>query len=383
MAGIYIHIPYCKQACNYCDFHFSTTRTTQDNFGSALLREIELTEGYLDGESLGSIYFGGGTPSIMPSVFIEQVIAKIKRVHACSPDLEITLEANPDDLNREYLQAIHETGVNRLSIGIQSFRNEDLQLMNRAHSSIDARQCMQDARKAGFENINCDLIYGIPDLSQKDWQNNLEEMASFEPEHLSLYALTIEPQTAFHNWVDTGKMKPVKDDLQADQFVAAKDFLTKLGYEHYEISNYSKPGFRSRHNASYWLGAKYLGLGPSAHSYNGTSRRWNVANNRKYIAAMESGQLDYEEEQLDAVTRYNEYVLTSLRTSWGADLNFIKDHFGLALAEDFKNAATFRIESGLMKVDSATYTLTDEGFLLADRIASDLFADSHETADKS
>lgn len=341
----------------------------------ALLREVALTRSYLTGEKIESIYFGGGTPSILSAAYISSMLNKIMEHHDVSDDAEVTLEANPDDLSSTYLAEIAKIGINRLSIGIQSFRDEDLELMNRSHSARQAQRCVEAAHAAGITNINCDLIYGLPNLNDEAWAENLKVVLALKPTHLSVYSLTIEKNTAFHAWARNGKIKVPSSDQQADQFLIARKALIAAGFEHYEISNYAKPGFYSKHNASYWLGKKYLGLGASAHSYNVQSRQWNVANNRQYIDSIMDGFVPREIERITPAIGFNEYVLTSLRTSWGADLNHIEKTFGKQLSDYFEDLAKPRIDTGLITCKDRNYTLTEAGFLVADRIAADLFTE--------
>lgn len=375
MAGIYVHIPFCKQACHYCDFHFSTTTSYQQELVESLTLELQLTKDYLSGEAVSSIYFGGGTPSLVGSKAIESIINKIYNLHAVEPTAEVTLEANPDDLNSEMLGLFKSAGINRLSVGIQSFLDEDLKLLNRAHNSAEASQCIGQIREAGFENFTCDLIYGLPNQTLDMWSENIDRLLAFKPNHVSFYCLTIEPKTVFDKWTRDGKIAEADEDLQSDMFLLARDRLKAAGYDHYEVSNYALPGFESRHNSSYWKGANYLGIGPSAHSFNGSSRSWNIANNRQYMTAIQEANLPSTVEEIDTNTAYNEYVLTTFRTKWGADSDTILERFGDELHAYFLAKAIKHLAKGVMVQENGNFKLTSEGLLMADGIASDIFTE--------
>lgn len=373
MSGIYIHIPFCKQACHYCDFHFSTSIKTKGNILQSITKEIEIQKDYLSNNSLSSIYFGGGTPSILSAKELQEIINKIKEYHTLDKDIEITLECNPDDLNEEKLKALLAIGINRLSIGIQSFRDEDLTLMNRAHNAMEAHNVVELAKKAGFTNMTIDLIYGIPGLENENWKKNLQKAIELDVPHISSYCLTIEKGTAFGHFVDKGKLKPVDENTASDQYLVMVKMLTEAGYEHYEVSNFSKPGFISRHNSSYWKNKKYLGIGPSAHSFDGNSRQWNIANNVKYIKAIENKALFYEKEILDINTRYNEYILTGLRTYWGIDLGYVFSEFDIDFSKIYQDYIDQLIKEGDAELNKDIFKLTEKGLLKADGIASELF----------
>jgi oxygen-independent coproporphyrinogen III oxidase len=373
MAGVYIHIPFCKQACHYCNFHFSTTLTLKNDFSDALLKEIALRRDYIEDETVDTIYLGGGTPSLLTSDELGRIFQRLHSTFRIGDDAEITFEANPDDIDPGKLNLWKQHGINRLSIGIQSFFKEDLVWMNRAHNEIQAVECVKLAQQAGFHNMSIDLIYGTPTLTDERWMQNMQTAVSLKVPHLSCYALTVEPGTALDAMTRKRKSLPVSTDDQARQFLMMTDFLTSHGYEHYEISNCSLPGMRSRHNSSYWSGANYIGLGPSAHSFNGTSRQWNVANNALYIKSLANNQVPYEQEVLSDAQRFNEYVMTSLRTKEGTDLALTKQRFGNASAEHLiKNAAKF-IERMWMVNEGNKLVLTKQGKLFADGIAADLF----------
>ncbi len=373
MAGIYLHIPFCKQACHYCNFHFSTSLKYKDEMVAAMLRELELQQAYLGGEPVETIYFGGGTPSLLDQRDLDLFFDQIFKHYPIGPgELEITLEANPDDLTPQKIKELRQTPVNRFSIGIQSFSEDDLKFMNRAHNAREALACIRNAQDAGYENLTVDLIYGSPTTSDAQWATNLQQVFDFEIPHLSSYCLTVEEKTALAHFVKTGKSKPVDEEQAARQF----EFLVKQteaqGFEHYEISNFAKPGWHSRHNSSYWKGAKYLGIGPSAHSFDGVSRQWNVANNAAYLRSLNEGEIPFEKEILTPEQRYNEYVMTSLRTMWGCDLKKIGE---LGYEEHFLKNVEPYLSEGIVERSDAIFKLTPKGKFLADGVASQLFVD--------
>ena len=368
MAGIYIHIPFCKQACYYCNFHFSTSLRYKNDLAAALLKEIELQKKYLENESIETIYFGGGTPSLLEIEDIKSQIEKIKSLFPVSENAEVTLEANPDDITEEKLISWKEIGINRLSIGIQSFYDDDLKWMNRAHNSKQAMDNLLLAKKY-FNNITIDLIYGIPQLTNERWKQNVETAISFNIPHLSCYALTVEQKTPLFKMIREHQSEDVNPDKQSEQFLLLMHWLEEAGYEHYEISNFAKPGFRSQHNSSYWQGKKYLGLGPSAHSFNEKSRQWNISNNSIYIDSINNGIIPFEKEELNNTQRLNEYIMTSLRTMEGLDLNKVDR----STSDKLQAASKKYIDSGLMKLTDEHLRLTNEGKLLADGIAAALF----------
>ncbi len=377
MAGIYIHIPFCKQACHYCDFYFSTNQLNVNDLVDALNTELHLQQHYLAGEPINTIYFGGGTPSILDARLITSILETIRALFVVDAGAEVTLEANPDDLDPDKLAALKEAGVNRLSIGIQTFDNQVLKFLNRAHSATDAIQCLDEARKAGFGNISIDLIYAIPGQDEVQWKKNLDRALSLQPEHISAYSLTIEEKTVFGNWVKKGKIKPVGEDVSAHQLELLSTTLSNAGYHHYEVSNFAKPGFESRHNSNYWKQVNYLGIGPSAHSFNGESRQWNLSNNHLYIRAIRKGHVPAEKESLTRTDKVNEYILTTLRTSWGCDAGFLKDRYDYDLLADQKEYVQSLIASKMATSESGLLKLTSKGRLLADKIASDLFLTGH------
>jgi oxygen-independent coproporphyrinogen-3 oxidase len=373
LAGIYIHIPFCRKACHYCNFHFSTNLSSKALMVAALVQEAGMSKDYLQGAAVGTIYLGGGTPSLLSTEELRDILQAIGAHHSVEPGAEITLEANPDDISAEKIGQWKEIGINRLSIGVQSFRDADLQWMNRAHQADQARMAIITARNAGFLHDSIDLIYGIPGLSDADLIQNLEMAISLGSPHLSCYALTVEQKTALAKDIQTGKMPDTDPQQQARQFLLLIDYLTKAGYEHYEISNFALPGHRSRHNSSYWQGIPYLGLGPSAHSFNGKSRRWNTSVNARYLQQINAGILPFEEEQLSPVQQLNEYLMTSLRTLEGMDLKKIITAWGEEAGDRIHRNIGSYLEKGKIYQDGSKFILTKEGKLFADGIASDLF----------
>lgn len=374
MPGLYLHIPFCKQACHYCNFHFSTSLKNKKELIAALQKEIIIRKDELDSLSLSTIYLGGGTPSLLSSDELQQIFETINQHYNIDNDAEITLEANPDDLSKQYLQSLCDTAINRLSIGIQSFFDEDLKFMNRAHKAEEAQHCIENAQAAGFYNLTIDLIYGTPGLSDDKWKRNLAIAFEYKIPHISSYCLTVEPNTALDHFVKKGKAPAVDEEQAARQFEILMQKMSAAGYDHYEISNFARPGFYAKHNSNYWKGAPYLGIGPAAHSFVGQTRRWNVAHNPKYIQILQSEHIDglYEEEHLSAVQIYNEYVMTGLRTIWGCDFEKIKG-MGPSYSSHFLAASAPWVEAGKMKKQDDQYLLTNDGRLLADRIAMELF----------
>lgn len=378
MAGIYIHIPFCKQACHYCDFHFSTSLKKKSEMLMALKKEIKLRKDELEEMVIETIYFGGGTPSILKVEEIEELIGAVYSNYRVSSEPEITLEANPDDVlsvraqSRTVFEDYLKIGINRLSIGIQSFFEEDLKLMNRAHDALEAKKCLEDA-KTHFQNISVDLIYGIPGMSDARWNTNIETALEFDIPHISAYALTVEPKTALAHFIAEGKMANVDDEQAERQFHQLVAILDDDGFVNYEISNFGKPGFFSKNNTAYWQGKPYLGIGPSAHSFDGKKRGWNVRNNSKYITSLNDGQLPIEREVLSKRDRYNEYIMTGLRTIWGVSLKKIRNDFGPKYAEYLKKQSEKYVRQHLLFWDGEILLTTKKGKFLADGIASDLF----------
>jgi oxygen-independent coproporphyrinogen-3 oxidase len=373
VAGIYIHIPFCKQACNYCNFHFSTSMAHKDALLDALCKEIALRSNYLIDKSLDTIYFGGGTPSLLSIPELNRIFSTLEKYFDLTHLKEVTLEANPDDLNSDYIQRLrNESRIDRLSIGIQSFREEDLVFMKRAHNSGEALDCIQLAKNAGFEKFTIDLIYGTPGMSDDVWLNNLRIADELGMEHLSCYALTLETGTPLAKEV---RKRPEFTPLEADaerQFRILMEFAERHGYEHYEISNFARNAQYAVHNSAYWKGAAYLGLGPSAHSFDGSSRSWNISNNQQYIKSLNESSLPLETEELTLKDQYNEWILTRLRTKWGLDPAF-PDTLHTGWSEKFEASIKEFVENGFVKWNGEVYLLTTEGKLLADYISSALF----------
>ena len=376
MSGIYIHIPFCKQACHYCDFHFSTSMKKKDEMVLALAKELQLRkdEFQYDAEfpCIETIYFGGGTPSVLNVEDIKLLIDTVRQNYPVSQNPEITLEANPDDLSEENLSAFAAIGINRLSIGIQSFFEEDLKLMHRAHDSVQAKKCLELATRY-FDNISLDLIYGIPGMTNERWRQNIETALSFGIPHISSYALTVEPKTALNKLIQTGKVAEPKDEVAQEHFMILVETLEANGLVHYELSNFGQENYFSRNNSAYWLGKKYLGIGPSAHSYDGVSRSWNVANNTLYLKAIQNNELPCEAEILTQEDRYNEYIMTGLRTIWGVSLIRIEQEFGTDYLNYLKQQSQKFIHDGLLIITDEILKPTLKGKFLTDGIASDLF----------
>ncbi len=376
MPGIYIHVPFCKQKCHYCNFYSVASFKYRDAFIPALLREIKLRNNYLSGKNINTVYFGGGTPSLLKTEEINTILNALNSTFNINNNAEITLEANPDDLSEDYLRQLRqETPVNRLSIGVQSFFDDDLEYLNRVHSGKEAQYAVECAQAAGFSNITIDLIYGIPTLTVEKWRKNLELFFAFDLPHLSSYALTVEPRTSLDVLIKKGKLAGVKEEPAVDHFNILLNETAARGYVHYEISNFAKKGCYSKHNSIYWLGGHYLGLGPSAHSFNGTSRQWNVSNLKQYTGADMVEKIVEEKELLSEKDRYNEYVMTSLRTTWGCDAEHIKNIFGETVKNRFETGIQPFIDRGEVINKNGTYILSGKGKLFADGIAAALFWD--------
>jgi oxygen-independent coproporphyrinogen III oxidase len=375
VAGIYLHIPFCKQACHYCDFHFSTSMGHKTATIDAIARELELRRDYLQGQTIETIYFGGGTPSLLTQDELQLLLQTIKDLFIVSATAEISLEANPDDLKPEKLQELKAAGINRLSIGLQSFHEPHLRMMNRAHNATESLQCVKDAQAAGFDNITVDLIYGIPAPDHSIWLKDLETLFSLNVQHVSCYALTIEPDTALGRWSKKGKFTPSEDDFTAQQFEILLGQMAQHGFVQYEISNFCKPGYESKHNSNYWRGVHYLGVGPSAHSFNGHSRQYNVANNRKYTEAISQLIIPTEIEELTLGDQANDYLLTTLRTIWGCDLAHMRDNYSYDVQTSHNGYLQELQHKELATIKDNVLYLTDKGKLLADQITLDLFAE--------
>lgn len=380
MPGIYFHIPFCKQACHYCNFHFSTSLKYKSEVVEAMLKELEWRSSYLPSQPLDSLYFGGGTPSLLDEAELGAFFDAVTARFELSPEAEITLEANPDDLTLEKLDALRRSPINRLSIGVQSFHETDLTFFNRAHNAAEARQCIALARAAGFRDLTVDLIYGSPTMPDEQWAANLNTLFEAEIPHFSAYALTVEPQTALDYFVKKGKVPPVVEEKAAHHFDMLVEMATAAGYEQYEVSNFAKPGRYAVHNSSYWKGAAYLGIGPSAHSFNGHSRQWNIAHNAKYLKAMGAPDLVsavalglFEKEELSTADQYNEYVMTGLRTIWGVDRAVIQERFGAEYAAHFETGAAVFQASGQVRREKDRFWLPGTHRFMADGIAAALF----------
>lgn len=375
MPGIYIHIPFCKQACHYCNFHFSTSLRLKDELVAALVKEIDLTALYDAGsyEPVETIYFGGGTPSLLDLEDLKKIQEALNKKFVIAPDAEITLEANPDDIHDSKLKAWKHIGINRLSVGIQSFAEEELQWMNRAHTAAESLACIEAIKNAGYDNFSIDLIYGSPLLDDEGWKKNVDTVLSKNIPHVSCYALTVEPKTALSKMIALHRKANTDPDKQAAQFLALMQWMQQAGYEHYEISNYALPGMRSRHNSSYWQGKKYYGFGPSAHSYDGEKRRWNVANNAAYTRSLQQHIIPFEEEVLTPTQQLNEYIMTSLRTIEGLDLEKVSVDFGEQYHMKLKEAGIKWKQDNKLENSPTHLILTNEGKLFADGIAADLF----------
>jgi len=397
LAGIYIHIPFCRCKCHYCNFFSVASRKHKPAFLHALKKEIELTRDYLAGQPVHTVYFGGGTPSLYTPGELQEILGSLATLHPLSSALrppypltlllkekgkssaqrpasppEITMEINPDDVTEAFVAGLRNTWFNRLSIGVQSFFEEDLKWLNRSHSAVQAIKAIKRLQEAGYTNISIDLIYGIPTLTDDHWEQNLEQAVSLKIPHISTYSLTVEPHTALDILINKGKLEKISEEGSIRHFKRMQ-YLREAGYLHYEISNFSLPGSESKHNSNYWKGEHYLGLGPSAHSFNGVSRQWNVASLNEYIAKTSAGESCFEMEQLTPDQRYNEYVMTSLRTMWGCDSQKIMDDFGYTVYGFFKNSALPFIEKELLREDKGIYYLTDEGQLFTDQVSSELF----------
>ena len=373
MAGIYIHIPFCKQQCNYCDFHFSTSLKNKNGLLQALLQEIEIRKNFTKGAKIKTIYFGGGTPSLLSGQELNQIFDQLNNHFTIEPDAEITLEANPDDLNIQKIKELKNTPINRFSIGIQSFFDQDLQFMNRAHNSQEAQRSIKGIQDAGWNNITIDLIYGTPTLSNEMWQENLQKFKQWNIPHLSAYGLTVEEKTPLFHAIKKGTTANVDQEKAKQQFEMLMQFAKQEELEHYEISNFAKKGFMAKHNSSYWKGDSYLGIGPSAHSFDHNKRQWNVANNSRYIKAINQGVPLIEEEILSEKEQFNEYIMVSLRTIWGANLDLIELRFSAFLVDYFNFSVTKWTKSGEIEKKGNIFKLTQKGKILADRITSDLF----------
>ena len=372
MAGIYIHIPFCKRRCIYCDF-FSTTQSEKKSaYVRALCRELEMRQDYVGGEEIETIYLGGGTPSQLTEEELKAIFSSIYHIYKVKTNAEITLEANPDDLKPEYVAMLRQLPVNRISMGIQTFQEETLKLLHRRHTATQAIEAFRRCREAGFQNISIDLMYGLPGETLETWKEDLRQAINLRPEHISAYHLIYEEDTALWRLREQHCVEEADEELSVSLFTTLIDRLTEAGYQHYEISNFCLSGMHSRHNSSYWTGKKYLGCGPSAHSFNGVSRQWNVASLEGYIKGVEEGVLDYEVEELDLYTRYNDFVLTSIRTAWGMPLSKLRSEFGEDLYSYCMRMAKPHEDQGVLENREGVLRLTRKGIFVSDGIMSDL-----------
>jgi len=372
MAGIYIHIPFCRQKCYYCDFYKTVNTNYADKFIASLKEEMRLQKNYLDNEIINTIYFGGGTPSTLNKAELEGILNYLQRNFIINSHTEITFEANPDDLDKNYLAMLFTAGINRLSIGIQSFQDEHLKRMNRRHNAKEGLISIENAFKTGFENISIDLIYGLPGLTTKQWKASLKATSNLGVNHLSAYHLTYHEGTPFYTWLKKGTLNELKEDESIKQFNLLLGWAENQGYEQYEISNFAKDGMYSKHNSSYWNGEKYLGLGPSAHSYDKVSRRWNVAHLESYVQAIEKGAIFYQDEVLSETDNYNEYIITRIRTKWGVSLQTIKNNFGQEKAVLFSENIQKYVNSGKIIRNQENFTLSKDGQFVSDDIMANL-----------
>ena len=372
MSGIYIHIPFCKQACHYCDFHFSTSLKKKGVLIQALIREIELRKEEFHDTTVETIYFGGGTPSLLSNTELVAILSSVYDNYNISENPEITIEANPDDLNEQRIMELANTDINRLSIGIQSFSEPDLKFMNRAHNASEAHRCLKIGTKF-FDNISVDLIYGIPGATHEIWRENIKTALSYGIPHISSYALTVEPKTALHAFIKKGLVEDVNDDITQEQFEILTNELKSNQFVHYELSNFGKKGYFSKNNSAYWQGKTYLGIGPSAHSFDGEQRSWNVSNNSKYINALKNNELPSTIEVLSVTDQYNEYIMTGLRTIWGVSISAVESDFGTSYKDHLLEQAQKHINEHLLYIEDDILKVSSKGKFLSDGIASDLF----------
>ncbi|WP_418587037.1 radical SAM family heme chaperone HemW [Phocaeicola sp.] len=372
MAGIYLHIPFCKRRCIYCDFYSTTQNEKKAAYINALCRELDQRKSYLEGEKIETIYLGGGTPSQLEAKDFEQIFQALYRLYEISPEAEITIEANPDDLTDEYVGMLRTFPFNRLSMGIQTFQEDILRLLHRRHTAQQAVEAFNRCRKSGFTNISIDLMYGLPGETLQTWETDLHQAVSMKPEHISAYHLIYEEGTVLWKLREQHRVEEADEDLSVSLFTQLIHKLKDNGYQHYEISNFCLPGMHSRHNSSYWTGKKYLGCGPSAHSYNGISRQWNVASLDRYIEQVNNGQTYFEVEDLDLYTRYNDFVITTIRTMWGMQLDALKEQFGEKLYNYCLRMAQPHLSQGTLELSNNVLKLTEKGVFISDGIMSDM-----------
>ena len=372
MAGIYIHIPFCKRRCIYCDFFSTTQSEKKPTYIHALCQELEMRKNYLEGEEIETIYLGGGTPSQLTEKELNEIFTSLYNIYKVKEDAEITLEANPDDLTPEYVSMLRRLPINRISMGIQTFQEETLKLLHRRHTARQAIEAFQRCREAGFRNISIDLMYGLPGETLDTWKEDLQQAIALHPEHISAYHLIYEEGTALWKLREEHQVEEADEDLSVTLFKTLIYELKQAGYQHYEISNFCLPGLHSRHNSSYWTGKKYLGCGPSAHSFNGSSRQWNIASLDNYLKGIASGKPNYEIEELDLYTRYNDFVITSIRTCWGMSLSRLRSEYSEELYRYCLRMAKSHLEQGVLEIEEDTLRLTQEGIFISDGIMSDL-----------
>lgn len=372
MAGVYLHIPFCKKLCFYCDFYHIISPSDTSEFVNAVISEISLRKEYLGSEKVDTIYLGGGTPSVFSLKDLDAIMDSVRKAFSVEENNEITIEVNPDDIDRIYLRGLKEIGINRISMGVQSWRDEDLKMLNRRHDAARAAAALKDCFEAGFSNISIDLIYGIPGMSPAAWESNLDYTFTFNVPHLSAYHLTIEKGTVFGRMKEKGHLTEIDEDLSTMLFNTLLTRTEKAGFIQYEISNFGKPGYFSRHNSNYWRQVPYIGLGPSAHSFNGFSRQWNKSDLKGYIKSIGRGEADFEMEELDQRTKFNEYIMTALRTMWGIDLNYVENTFEKEGYDYVVNLSTKFVRYGLLKQEKNTLVLTNQGKMISDNIISEL-----------
>jgi len=372
MAGVYIHIPFCKKKCHYCDFYKTLNTGMAERFLDALGKEIILQKDYLEQNKIETIYFGGGTPSVLTAIQIREILEKLYDVFDVSEKAEITLEANPDDIDKLYVKDLKKAGINRISLGIQSWNDSVLQLLNRRHTAKEAKEALDNIIASGIENISADLIYGIPGMTAKQWTDDLHKTLGFDIKHLSAYHLTIEKNTEFGKMKQAGKLKEIDEEESENQFNILTKISKKYGYIQYEISNFCKEGYFSAHNTNYWKQQPYLGLGPSAHSYNGDARQWNISDLSEYLKSIENNEIRCTSEILTTKDRYNEYIMTSLRTMWGINLDFVEERINKESRDYLNNLATRFVKYGMITKNGNQLVLTDQGKMISDNIISEL-----------
>ena len=371
MAGLYVHIPYCKRICNYCDFYRVVSSGSPKKYVESVISESKLRKGYIGDAKINTVYIGGGTPSTLSIKELSLLVESLRDVYQWDKEVEFTLEVNPDDITEIYLRSIKDLGINRISIGIQSWSDRILKTMNRRHNSLQAEKAINYILDAEFKNISVDLIYGVPGLTMEEWEETLRRTVVFDIQHLSVYHLTIEPDTVFGKMKKQGLLDEIEEEYSVAQYNLLLEITEGAGFINYEISNFGKEGFFSKHNTSYWQQIPYIGLGPSAHSFNGYSRQWNENDVDKYIEEIDNGRLPYEKEELDEKVRFNEYVMTSLRTMWGIDLDKIEEKFGKEILDYTKNLAKKYVEYGMMLEKKGNLSLTKQAIMVSDNIIAE------------